>query len=105
MCNMALLQMTDGLCQFIQCCRWMSATTPNFHETLNPLNEILEQAYMKARRRRRTALKTHLIAQIVFGSGTRTKVLKNFRLLHIAVKLLQPKEKHVICVFTDTSDK
>lgn len=46
--NMNILQMADELCQFFDCCRWMSTGIPNFYETLDPLNDILKQAYQKA---------------------------------------------------------
>lgn len=33
------------LCQFIQCCRWMSSSIPDMHQKIQPLNDILENAY------------------------------------------------------------
>lgn len=34
--NMDMPKMADELRQFIHCCRWMSPSIPDFHETIDP---------------------------------------------------------------------
>lgn len=41
------------LCQFMHCCWWVSNCVANLHSQVKPLDEILEETYVKAERRKR----------------------------------------------------
>ena len=45
------------LSQFIHCCRWMSTAIPDFNIRIAPLNNLLEENYLKAGKRNKYAVK------------------------------------------------
>lgn len=62
--NMQSPTTADELCQFIHCCRWMSSSIPDFSKRIAPLVEILEEAYKKAKSRKK---KSHQVYQAQYS--------------------------------------
>lgn len=56
------------LCRFMHCCRCMSNCIPNFRKTVKPLDEILEEAYEKDGKRKKTALKNIALHTLSWGT-------------------------------------
>lgn len=42
--SMEMPKAADEICQFINCCRWMSPSIPEFHATIDPVTTVLEEA-------------------------------------------------------------
>lgn len=93
------------LCQFVHCCRWMCNSIPNFHQKIQPLNEILEAAYKQAGRRKKSALKNIMLRQLSWGTEHKMALTNIQDSLRNAVKLAFPKDGHVLCVYTDASEE
>ena len=93
------------LCEFIHCLRWMSISIPNFPERIAKLNEVLEQAYDRAGRRTKRAIKDMQLRSLSWGTEhdhVFTELQDNLR---NSIKLSHLDEDKCICVHTDASDK
>lgn len=101
--NMEEHKTADELCQFVHCARWMSSSIPNFARTCEPLNEILEKAYVRAWKRKKRAIKNIRLADF----GWEEEQSKAFRKIQDsitnAIKLSFAKKGWTICVYTDAS--
>lgn len=58
----------EELSQFVHCCRWMWSGIPNFAEVSEPLDEVLENAYKKVGKRKRSAIKGLKVLNLGWGS-------------------------------------
>lgn len=95
----------DELCQFVHCCRWMSAAIPDFQKRCEPLTEALEAAYSLTGKRKKSALKNVPLSRVSWGAVHEVAFQDLQNALKEAVKLAFPKEGKAVCVFTDASDK
>lgn len=92
------------LCQFIHCCRWMSNCIPDYHRIVKPLDEVLEKAYAKAGKRKKSALKNIALHTLSWGTDHITALASPQDSLRTAVKLGFPKQDQVVCMYTDASE-
>lgn len=83
----------------------MAIVIPDFNRRVEPLNEVLEAAYLKAGRRTKRAIKGMCLRNLSWGAIHETVFQSLQNSLRKAVKLSYPKDGKELCVYTDASDK
>ena len=104
--------------QFLHCCRWIEIIIPDSNHHVEPLNEILGEAYpmgyasrkifyppRKEGRPTRRANKRISLQNLSCGAIHENVFHSLQNSFRTAVKLFYPGNGKVICVYTDTSDK
>lgn len=91
----------NELCQFIHCCIWMDNCLSDYHKIVRPSDEILEKAYAKTRKGKKTALKNIVLRILYWGTEhvAALACLQDDR--RTTVNLAFPKQHQVVCTFTD----
>ncbi|CAN8072128.1 unnamed protein product [Agarophyton chilense] len=98
-------QTADELCGFIHRSRWMETAIFSFEKRSAPLNAVLEEAYKKAGRRKKRAIKGIALQSLSWGQAE-TEAFSNVQdSLRNAVYLAYPQKGNAICVFTNASNK
>lgn len=93
------------VCQFIHRCRWISTRIPDFQRKIQPLNEILENAFQIDGKRRKSALSNiafHKLSQGTVHSGSKASIQDSSGK---AAKLWLQKTDHATCISTDASER
>ena len=93
------------LCQFIHCMRWMSIGIPAFAERIAPLSDVLEEAYARAGKRKKRAIKNIALRTLSWGADQEASFLSLQDTLRNAVDIAYPDKEKVLCVYTDASDR
>lgn len=79
----------------------MSHTIPDFSRRVEPLNNILEEAFDKSGKRTKRSIKKIALSTLSWGTTHLTAFLDLQDTLRNAVKLSYPKPGMEICVYTD----
>lgn len=90
---------TSRLCQFIHCCRLMSTCIPDFHWKVQPLNDQLENAYFKAVKHKKSALKSIMLHKLSWSADHKKVLAATPDSSGESVKFSFPNQDHVICVY------
>lgn len=102
---MELPRSADELCQFVNCCRWVQLTIPNFHALALPLNDILERAYKKSRSRTKRSIQRILVSDLGWDDSHTAAFRSLQDALLQSVKLSFPKPGRSIYMYTDASQR
>lgn len=97
--NMEAPTTAAELCLFVHCCLWMSNSISDFYKRVRPLNDILKKAYLKAGKRKKSALQHITLYKLSWGTEHGTSIVGIQDNLHYAVKLTFLEKNHVMCVF------
>ena len=95
--------MADELQQLLCATNWMRSSIPAYAETIAPLHELMEQAYKKAGKRTKHAVRKISLASD-WGANHDAAFDSIIKQLAAKVKIAHPKPDHITCLFTDASD-
>lgn len=82
---------------------WMRTSIPNFSKIIQPLHNLLEDAYKKAGKRTKKAVEKIRISDS-WGTDHTAAFENVISQLAAATRLSLPKNGHRVCLFTDASD-
>lgn len=98
-------QAEDKLCQFINCCRWISINILNFYRLTIPLNQILEEVYKKkGGMKKKQAIKRIPLHSTFWGPTCEVALHNIQKPFWNAVKFSYQKQGIVLCIITDGSE-
>lgn len=83
----------------------MSLGIPAFAERIAPLNSVLEEAYAKAGKRKKRAIKNMSLRTLSWGAAQESAFLSLQETLRNHAYLAYPEKGKIICVYTDASDR
>lgn len=102
--SMRTPQMGSELQQLICTTNWMRTSIPNYSLIVQPLHDLLEDAYKKAGKRTKKGVEKIRISES-WGTAHTEAFNKVIAQLAAATKLSLPKKGYRTCLFTDASDR
>jgi len=91
--------------EFIYCCRWMSIALPEFAKRVSILNDVLEEAYSKSKKRTKKSITNIMLSSLSWGDKHIETFVQLQNDLKNSITLAYPDIEKTICLFTDASDR
>ena len=90
--------------QLLCATNWMRSSIPNYAKVVEPLHNLMEEAYSKAGGKRTKRAIRNLSITAEWGANHDDAFSTIIKQLAAAVKLSHPKSDFELCLFTDASD-
>ena len=95
----------DELSQFVNCAQWMSQCIPDFATRVQPLRDMLEDAYERSGQKKAKKLKRFTLKELGWSKKHQEALESLKEALREAVWLSHYDPSKPVCIFTDASEE